>query len=129
MNFPTWVWLYFGAFGSAGAVLFTLVVWNWMKIQTLVKSSLRSAARWNMIGLMFLFVAAYFACGIGGPPGSLLSHDALTHDLETAYDSALLAIFFSVPGWACVLVGMRKMFKAEDIKSETGSQQKQLHAS
>jgi hypothetical protein len=109
MSFPTWVWLYFGAFGTIGAVLFTLLVWYWMKVLTLAAGALRSVAKWNMVGLMFLFVAAYFACGIGGPPGSLLSHDQLTHDLEAAYDSALLAIFFSVPGWACVLVGMRKM--------------------
>lgn len=121
MSFPTWVWLFFGTLGSGGAVLFTLVVWSWLKIQTRAKSSLQSAARWNMIGLMFLFIAAYFACGIGGPPGSLLSHDPLTHDLETAYDSALLAIFFSVPGWACVLVGMRKMLKADYAKSGTRS--------
>jgi hypothetical protein len=60
---------------------------------------------------MFLFVAAYFACGIGGPPGSLLSSDQLTHDIEAAYDSALLGIFFSVPGWGCVLVGIRKLLR------------------
>jgi hypothetical protein len=118
MNFPTWVWLYFGTFGSAGAVLFTLVVWSWMRIQALGKSPLRSAARWNMIGLMFLFIAAYFACGIGGPPGSLLSHDQLTHDLESAYDSAILGIFFSVPGWTCMLVGMRKLLSAIDTNKE-----------
>jgi hypothetical protein len=109
MSFPTWVWLYFGAFGTVGAVLFTLLVWHWMKVLTLAGGALRSVAKWNMVGLLFLFIAAYFACGIGGPPGSLLSHDQSTHDLEAAYDSALLAIFFSVPGWACVLVGMRKM--------------------
>ena len=82
MSFPTWVWLYFGTFGTVGALLFTLVVWYWMKILKLAKGSLRSAAQWNMIGLMFLFVAAYFACGIGGPPGSLLSHEHEIHDLE-----------------------------------------------
>jgi hypothetical protein len=60
---------------------------------------------------MLLFVAAYFACGIGGPPGSLLSHDQVTHDLEAAYDSALLAIFFLVPGWTCVLVGTLRILR------------------
>jgi hypothetical protein len=105
MSFPTWVWLYFGTFGTLGAVLYTLVAWYWMKLQSKASGSLRSAAKWNMVGLMFLFVAAYFACGIGGPPGSLLSPEAASRDIEAAYDSALLAIFFSVPGWACVLVG------------------------
>ena len=116
MSFPTWVWLYFGTFGTVGALLFTLIAWNWMKVHSLAAGWLRSAAKWTMVGLMFLFVAAYFACGIGGPPGSLLSHDQLTHDLEAAYDSALLAIFFSVPGWACVLVGTLRMLRG--IRSE-----------
>ena len=111
MSFPNWVWLYFGTFGTIGALLYTLTVWYWMKVHSQAAGWLRSAAKWNMLGLMFLFVAAYFACGIGGPPGSLLSSDSLTHDIESAYDSALLAIFFSVPGWACVLVGIRKLFQ------------------
>jgi D-serine dehydratase len=79
-----------------------------MKFLRLAEGSQRSAAKWNMVGLMFLFVAAYFACGIGGPPGGLLSQDQTTHDLSSAYDSAMLSIFFSVPGWTCVLVGIRK---------------------
>jgi hypothetical protein len=109
MTFPDWVWLYFGAFGTAGAVLFTLTVWSWLRLQTQVTRSLRSAARWNMVGLLFLFLAAWFACGIGGPPGNLMSRDPATHNLEIGYLTAMLAIFFSVPGWACVLVGMRKL--------------------
>ncbi|MGD8969136.1 MAG: hypothetical protein PVI07_16635 [Anaerolineae bacterium] len=119
MSFPSWVWLYFGTFGTAGAVLFTLTAWTWMKFLRLAEGSQRSAAKWNMVGLMFLFVAAYFACGIGGPPGGLLSHDQATHDLSSAYDSAMLSIFFSVPGWACVLVGVRKMGRG--LRSREGT--------
>jgi hypothetical protein len=118
MSFPNWVWLYFGAFGTIGALLYTLVVWYWMKVHSKAAGWLRSAAKWNMLGLMFLFVAAYFACGIGGPPGSMLSSDQLTHDIEAAYDSALLAIFFSVPGWACVLVGTRKLLQGIRSQNE-----------
>ena len=67
---------------------------------------------------MFLFIAAYSACGIGGPPGSLLSPEQSTHDLEAAYDSALLAIFFSVPGWAFVLVGMTKLLQSIKLQEQ-----------
>jgi hypothetical protein len=118
MSYPTWVWLYFGIFGTIGAVLYTLVVWYWMKFHSMAAGMLRSAAKWNMLGLMFLFIAAYFACGIGGPPGSMLSSDPLSQNIESAYDSALLAIFFSVPGWACVFVGIRKLF--QKIRSQDG---------
>ena len=111
MSFPTWVWLYFGGLGTVGAVLYSLVVWYWMRLRASTEGATRSIATWNVVGLMFLFIAAYFACGIGGPPGSLMSKDASTHALDAAYDSALLSIFFSVPGWACVCVGMRKMLR------------------
>jgi len=116
MNLPTthpiWMWLYFGTFGSAGAVLFTLVVWNWLKVHSLAKGALRSATKWNIFGYMFLFFGAWFACGIGGPPGNLLSPDLTIHNPGVATWAAFLSMFFSVPGWACALVGMRKMIKA-----------------
>jgi len=116
MNFPishpVWMWLYFGTFGSASAVLFTLVIWYLIKVRTLTKGALRSTAKWNMLGYLFLFFGAWFVCGIGGPPGNLLSTDPATHVLDAAIGAALLSMFFSVPGWACVLVGQRKMVKA-----------------
>jgi len=116
MNFPTgypiWMWLYFGTFGSAGAVLFTLVVWHWLKVHSLAKGPLRSAAKWNMVGCMFLFFGAWFACGIGAWPGYLLSPDLAIHNPHLATGAAVLSMFFSVPGWACVLVGQRKMVQA-----------------
>jgi len=71
-SFPLWMWLYFGTFGSAGAVLFILLVLSWMKIRSYTKGYKRSAATWGMFGYMFLFIAAWFACGIGGSPGGLL---------------------------------------------------------
>jgi hypothetical protein len=42
--------------------------------------------------------------------GIFCMHVLMTlHDLGSAYDSAMLSIFLSVPGWACVLLGMRQM--------------------
>ena len=119
MSFPDWVWLYFGTFGTAGAVLFTLVAWYWLKAHTLAKGSFRSAAKWNMVGLLFLFLGAWFACGIGGPPGNMLSFDPATRDLEVAYGTAMFSIFLSVPGWTCVLVGQRKMIQATQYEGSS----------
>ena len=122
MNFPashpSWMWLYFGALGTVGVILFALIVWNWMKVLKLAKGFQRSAAKWSMIGYMFLFFSAWFACGIGGSPGNLLSTNPGTHYLTGAIYAAALAMFFSVPGWLCVLIGLRKMLKG--IQSETG---------
>jgi bacteriorhodopsin len=106
-----WMWLYFGVFGSAGVILFTLIVWHSMKVHALVKGHQRSAARWSMVGYMFLFFAAWFACGIGGPPGNMLSPDPAAQNAFLAIFEATLSMFFSVPGWACVLVGQRKMLQ------------------
>ncbi len=112
MSFPTWMWLYFGSFGTAGAILFTMVVWYWLKVNALAGGLLRSAAKWNVIGLLFLFLASWFACGIAGPPGSMLSSNLAEHNLALAVFLASLSIFLSVPGFACVLVAQKKMIQA-----------------
>jgi len=44
-------------FGSGDLILFTFIAWTWMKLHAQVSSRLRSAARWGMVGLMFLFFA------------------------------------------------------------------------
>ena len=111
VSHPNWMWLYFGTFGTVGAVLFTLIVWSWMKFHAVARGHLRSAARWGMFGYTFLFFAAWFACGIGGPPGNMLSSDPTAHNLFGAIGAGTLSMFFSVPGWACVLVSQRKMMR------------------
>lgn len=120
MNFPTshplWMWFYFGAFGTADLVLFALVIWNWMKFNALADGHLRSAARWNVFGYAFLFVAGWFACGIGGPLGNMLSPDQATWWQVAAVQAATLSMFFTVPGWVCLLMGQRKML--QDLSAE-----------
>ena len=56
MSFPDWVGLYFSTGGTVGALLFTLVVWYWMKVQSRVEGSMLSSVRWNIVGLVFLFL-------------------------------------------------------------------------
>lgn len=115
MNFPTshplWMWLYFGIFAIIGMVLFILTVWNWMEGYKLSSGPMRTAARWSGFGYMFLFFGQWFSCGIGAPPGNLLSPDPATHSSLHALLSAALSIFFSVPGWACLLISSRKMLR------------------
>jgi len=115
MNFPlshpVWMWLYFGAFGTAGAVLFTLVVWYAMKARNAVSGYLRKSAAWSMVGYLFLFLSAYAACGIGGPPGNLLSSTPGLADDTFALIASMMAIGYSVPGWACLLVSQRLLLK------------------
>ena len=116
-NFPTshpnWMWLYFGFFSIIGMVLFILVVWNWAKLHKMSEGPMRSALLWNMLGYMFLFFGQWFACGIGAPPGNLMSSDVTTHNLDRAILTASLSIFFAVPGWLCILVAQCKMLKAK----------------
>lgn len=115
MNFPEthplWMWLYFGSLGTIAAILFTLIVWNWMKFQRTSEGAIRTAAAWNMAGLTCLFIAEWFACGIGGNPGRLLSGDPSIHYLFGGTLAAILAMFFSVPGWIFILIGQTKMLR------------------
>lgn len=115
MNFPPthpdWMWLYFGIFAIIGMVLFILVIWSWMKVYKSSKGHLRAAAAWSAFGYMFIFFGQWFACGIGAPPGNLLSPDPTVHNTLYAAVTAMLSIFFSIPGWACILIAQRKMLK------------------
>ena len=115
MNFPSthpyWIWMYFGVFGTAGTVLFILTMWTVAKLRKKSDQKLRLALRLNLLGYMFLFIASWFACGIGGPPGNLLSADSVTHNNLAALGAATMAMFFSVPGWCFVFLGYRSILK------------------
>jgi hypothetical protein len=116
------MWVYFGAFGSIGAVLFTLIIWQLMKLHALAEGYLRSAARWSMIGYAFLFSAAWFACGVGGTPGNLLSPDPAMHNPAVATGVAALSIALAVPGWACVLLAQSRMLRGALSERDARSQ-------
>ena len=115
MNFPSshpsWMWLYFGMFGTAGIVMFILAMWSVAKLRKNSNQGLGKAIRLNMIGYMFLFISSWSACGIGGPPGNLLSVDSAVHNNLAALGAATMAMFFSVPGWCFVFLGYRLMLK------------------
>jgi len=115
MNFPsthsTGTWLYFGIFAIIGMILFILVVWSWIKLYKTTDKAMRSVLKWQILGFMFLFFGQWFACGIGAPPGNLMSPDPSVHNLDRATLTASLSIFFAVPGWLCILVSIRKMMK------------------
>ncbi len=56
-----WTWFYFGAFGTVGLVLFTLIAWNRVKLHAQVDGYQRSASRWSLLVIWFLSFAAWFA--------------------------------------------------------------------
>ena len=121
LTHPLSTWVFFGAFGSAGAILFTLVLWQLLKLHARAQGFQRSAARWIMFGCMFLFSAAWFGCGVGGTPGNLLSPDPATHDPAVATSVAILSISLSVPGWGCLLVGQWQLLRGARSDQVTGS--------
>ena len=57
LTHPAWMWLYFGVLGTAGTILFILIMWNWMKYHSFATGNRRVALKWNAIGYMFLFFA------------------------------------------------------------------------
>jgi hypothetical protein len=106
----------FGIGGGLITLFFLGSVWNWARKRPALSGSERTGSDLRMVGSVFYVIAAWDLCGL---LGSLLSHDQVTHDLEAAYDSAMLSIFFSVPGWACMLVGMWKMLQGIRSDEET----------
>jgi hypothetical protein len=86
-------------------------MWTVAKLRKNSNQRLRLALRLNLLGYMFLFIASWFACGIGGPPGNMLSVDSAVHSNLAALGAATMAMFFSVPGWCFVFLGYRSMLK------------------
>lgn len=119
MNFmpshPDLMWLYYGVFGSADIALLVLTMWSAMLLHRSADRTGRWALRSLMVGFAFLFVSGWWACGIGGPPGNLLSADEGAHNLAAATASAALAMAFSVPGWAGVAVGLYALFRRSEV--------------
>ena len=115
-HFPAWMSLYFAAFGSTALVLVALVFWTWMKVNRAASGQLRTALKWNAVGYVFLFIAQWFACGIGAGPGNLLSLDTSMHNPFLASMAAVSGMFTSVAGWVCLLAGQRKLLKGLDLK-------------
>ncbi len=109
--YSQWMFIYFGAFGSISALLFSLIAWYWVKLQSSSKGPLKIASIWNMFGYAFLFTGAWFACGIGAYPGNLFSINPELHQPDFAVGAAVLSMFVSVPGWFCVLMGQKKMLQ------------------
>lgn len=120
MNFPPyfapWMWAYFAFFGTLAIVFLALTFWTWMKSTRLTKGTLKRALVWNMAGFVALFSGGWFACGIGGPPGNLLSTDPSMQNPTLAGAAAMAGMFFSVVGWVLLWVAMRTMLKAVEAK-------------
>lgn len=116
-DFPEWMFLYFAALGTTAMVLVTLILWTWLQTTRLSSGALRGALAWNAVGHVFTFSAAWFACGIGAGPGLLLSSDLSMHRPFLAGAAAVAGMFCSVVGWACFLIGMRKVLKGLSAKT------------
>lgn len=110
-GFAAWVFLYFAISGTIAMALVALIYWTWMKTTRLSTGALRSGLAWNAVGNIFTFSAAWFACGIGAGPGFLLSSDPTMHRPFLALAAGVAGMFTSVVGWACLLVGIRKILK------------------
>jgi hypothetical protein len=100
------MWLYFGGLSSVGLVIYCLISWRLTRLYAASTGNLRSAIRFALFGATFMFLALWFACGIGGPPGNMLSADPTAHSFEFALNAALGSTFFSVPAWGCLLAAL-----------------------
>src|SRR3972149_2482674 len=116
VEFPAWMWMYFALLGSLAILFVALTFWAWLKTTRLTSGSLKRALRWQVGGYATLFAAVWFACGIGGPPGNLLSTEDSLRNIEAATGAALAGMFFSVVGWVLLWMAMRIMLKSIETK-------------
>lgn len=110
MTFPFEVSVYFGVTGSLGATLFILFTWEFVKAGTrggLQADATRGVQTLRYAGFACMFAAQWSACGIGGPPGNLLSDDPAIHNPLAGLMGAMAGIAFSVMGWTLFCISER----------------------
>lgn len=102
---------YFGALGIALTILFVGIVWYWMKYNNVEEGKMRTAAKFKLIGYLFLLMAAWFMCGVAGYPGAALRPDEANYDM--AISIAYLVMLFLFVGFSFVFLGQRQAYKAK----------------
>lgn len=106
----------FGALGGLVVIFFLAILWFWGKKRTSLEGPEKTAADFLLVGYVFFFVAAWFLCGLLGPPGYLLYPDKVIqfNTLASARSSALLIFIYLVLGWLFTFLSHHKTAQAKE---------------
>ncbi len=103
-------------FGIGGSILLVLAVftgWFWGRERSLLDEPFRPAADLKMTGYLFLFLATWNICGLGGIPFFTLYPDKMMvfQTLPAAIGHTKLIMIYLILGWLFVGLGYYKTYR------------------
>ena len=109
-SYPILTWVIMGGFGVASSIVFSLVLWKWLRSGQLQNKSV-PVSNYSILGLCFLFASGLFCCGIAGPPGYALSKDPNLVSHLWIYRASFMSNLFALIGWILYVIGQNKTIK------------------
>ena len=110
---------FFGISGSLILILFAALIWYWGINRTGVLGIYRTALDLQMIGYFCFVMAAWFLCGVGGPPAYVLYPNKMIdfNTLPMAIIIMKIVMIYFILGWIFTLASFYK--KAKTIPDKT----------
>jgi hypothetical protein len=104
----------FGVGGGLILTLFLITLWFWAKKRSLLEGSARTAADFQLVGYVFFLVAAWYLCGLLGPPAYLLNPEKVQEfgSLQGAQSQAVKIFIFLIFGWLFTFLSQYKAKQA-----------------
>ena len=101
----------FGIGGGLILTLFLLTIWFWARRRTLLEGTAGTAADFQLAGYVFFLVAAWYLCGLFGPPAYLLNPEKVKEfgSLQGAQVQAVQIIIYLIFGWMFTLLSQYKV--------------------
>jgi len=104
----------FGIGGGLILALFLITLWFWAKKRPSLEGSARAAADFQLVGYVFFLVAAWYLCGLFGPPAYLLNSEKVQEfgSLQGAQSQAVQIIIYLIFGWLFTFLSQYKARQA-----------------
>ncbi|MFC1930327.1 hypothetical protein ACFLWE_00290 [Chloroflexota bacterium] len=105
----------FGIGGGLILTLFLVTIWFWAKKRPFLEGSARTAADFQLAGYVFFIVAAWYLCGLLGPPAYLLNPEKVKEfgSLQGAQNQAVNIFIYLIIGWLFTFLSHYKSRKQQ----------------
>jgi hypothetical protein len=90
--------------------LFLVTLWFWTRRRLILEGTTKTAADYQLASYVFFLVAAWYLCGLFGPPAYLLNPEKVQEfgSLQSAQIQAVQIIVYFVFGWLFTLISQYK---------------------
>ncbi|MFC1872508.1 hypothetical protein ACFLYV_02165 [Chloroflexota bacterium] len=101
----------YGIGGGLILTLFLVTLWFWTRRRLILEGTAKTSADYQLASYVFFLVAAWYLCGLFGPPAYLLNPEKVQEfgSLQSAQIQAVQIIIYFVFGWLFTLISQYKL--------------------